>query len=274
MAERMLITKVIRTDQTTAELYAKGHRYRDLILWDLAELAEVGIDYDALQVGVETPARFWAYYELSSKLNKSGNPYRDIVALEPIDRPATAMATDTTAILSELRRIAGILEAMAQAQGLSIPDLPEVATDAGGDGDGDQEPGDGSPTPGSNGRPLPATRIRDVIRIKAGWKGPLRLDSEPITEKQIPALAGLLGKAIRQKGMTQALMDKARHQVLAYLLGVDSTKALTKREAMAMIDWMAAGNGNAAELNEHARAEVAAVLTEIAREQGQLEMPL
>jgi hypothetical protein len=140
VAERMLITKVKRTDATQADLYAKGHRFPDLKLFDLGELGAVGIDFEALPIGQETPARFWAYYELSAKTNKAGNPYKDVLTLEPIDRPASAMSTDNTAILSELRRIAALLEALTTAQGLEIP---EVATDAGGDGDGEgnQEPG-------------------------------------------------------------------------------------------------------------------------------------
>jgi hypothetical protein len=275
--ERLLITKIRRRpDGKGADLFSRGHRYPTTTLFELSDLALVGLDYDALPVGVETPCRFVAVVQPGKEKpnSETGAHYLDVLTLEPTEQDSAAMATDMPAMLQELRRIAALLEVLVTAAGMQIPDLPEVATDAGGDGDGDQEPGDGSPTPESNGRPLPAARIREVVRLKAGWKGPLRLDSEPITEKQILALASLLSKAIRQKGLTQALMDKARHQVLGYLVGVDSTRRLTKWEASALIDWLAGGNGNAAELNEHARAEVAAVLAEIAREQGQLEMPL
>ena len=47
MAERMLIVKVVRTGATQADLYAKGHKWPDLKLFDLSELAEVGITLEA-----------------------------------------------------------------------------------------------------------------------------------------------------------------------------------------------------------------------------------
>ena len=40
MAVRMLITKVVRADQTRADLYGKGHRWPDMKLFDLGELAK------------------------------------------------------------------------------------------------------------------------------------------------------------------------------------------------------------------------------------------
>lgn len=82
---KMLITKIVRKG-STVELYAKGHRYRDTILFDASELSTVGIDYQNLADGTEVPTRFWCTYELSSKLNADGNPYKDVVALEP-DNP-------------------------------------------------------------------------------------------------------------------------------------------------------------------------------------------
>jgi hypothetical protein len=109
MTERMLITKLVRTGER-ADLYAHGHRYKDLTLFDLSDLADVGIDYNALETGVETPCRFWAIYEESDKLNKANNPYKDIVALEPIDKPATSTSTDTSAIVGELRAIKALLQ--------------------------------------------------------------------------------------------------------------------------------------------------------------------
>ena len=44
MAERMLITKLVRTEQTRADLYARGHQWPDLKLFDLSDLIEVGLD--------------------------------------------------------------------------------------------------------------------------------------------------------------------------------------------------------------------------------------
>ena len=124
MAERMLITKLVRTAQTRAELYARGHQWPDLKLFDLSDLLEVGIDPNQLPIGQEEPCRFWAIYELSEKLNKAGNPYKDVIALERVDGPATTTSTDTTALLSELRAIRELLEAMAVAQGLLAPTTP------------------------------------------------------------------------------------------------------------------------------------------------------
>jgi len=130
--EKMLITKVVRTDATRAELYQKGHKWPDLKLFDLSELGAVGIDYEALPVGQEIPCRFWAQWELSDRVNQAGNPYKDVVALEAIDAPATATSTDTSALLAELRAIREVVTAIAKAQGL-ISDL-ETAFPRYGDG--------------------------------------------------------------------------------------------------------------------------------------------
>ena len=121
MAERMLITKLVRTEPTRADLYAKGHQWPDLKLFDLSDLLDVGIEPAGLEIGEEVPCRFWAIYELSDKLNKAGNPYKDVIALERVDGPATATSTDTSALLEELRAIRALLERVVQAQGASPP---------------------------------------------------------------------------------------------------------------------------------------------------------
>jgi len=59
MAERMLITKVRKTTTSRAELFGARHQYADLHLFDLGELAAVGLDPATLALGEETPARFW-----------------------------------------------------------------------------------------------------------------------------------------------------------------------------------------------------------------------
>jgi hypothetical protein len=144
--ERILITKIIRRGDQ-AELYARGHRYPDLRLFDLSDLAEVGMDYANLAEGAETPARFWAAYELSDKLNKSGNPYKDIVALEPIGAPATTTSADNSALLAELRAVRALLQALVEAQGLTVAAEPEPEP-AGSDLDAEfPRFGDGSPVP-------------------------------------------------------------------------------------------------------------------------------
>ena len=117
MAERMLITKLVRTGRARADLYAKGHQWPDLKLFDLADLLDVGIAPGDLEMGQEVPCRFWAIYELSDKLNKAGNPYKDVIALEPMDGLATSTSTDTSALLEELRAIRALLETIALAQG-------------------------------------------------------------------------------------------------------------------------------------------------------------
>ena len=123
MAERMMIARVKKTSATQAELYQARHKYPDLKLFDLAELLAVGLDPATLPLGEEVPARFWAVYELSAKLNKEGNPYKDIIALERGEAPATvtSAAVSDPAILAELRAIRGLLTVIAQAQGLQVP---------------------------------------------------------------------------------------------------------------------------------------------------------
>lgn len=144
MTERLLVTKLIRTDENRADLYGRGHQYKDLTLFDLSDLAMVGIDYTALDIGQETPCRFWAVYELSEKLNRAGNPYKDVVMLEPIDAAATTTSVDNSAILGELRAIKALL-----AQLVGADALPQVLA-----GDGDQA-GEPSPSNGGNGGPDP-----------------------------------------------------------------------------------------------------------------------
>ena len=124
MSQKVLITKIVRRayradltqspnacpNRSLGEVsgVAKGHRYKDLILFDLSDLALVGIDYNVLAEGVETPCRFWAHYTLSDKLN--GNPYKDVAGLEPFVAPAGESDHDTlTAILTELRAIRALL---------------------------------------------------------------------------------------------------------------------------------------------------------------------
>jgi hypothetical protein len=63
---------------------------------------------------------FWAIYELSDKVNKAGNPYKDVIALEAIDKPATTTSADNSALLAELRAIRALLTAIAEAQGLAL----------------------------------------------------------------------------------------------------------------------------------------------------------
>ncbi len=157
MAERILIVKVVRTTATQADLYGARHQYKDLTLFNVAELAAVGIDPAALPIGQETPARFWAIYELSDKLNKVGRPYKDILALEPMDTPATSTsaAVGDPAILAELRAIRALLGVLVEAQGLALPDLEEQDRDPGENGDGAGDGPAGNEDPGELARAFP-----------------------------------------------------------------------------------------------------------------------
>jgi len=116
-------------------------------------------------------------------------------------------------------------------------------------------------------RPLSAEAIRAAVRRKAGWNGHRLEEGEPITEKQIPTVAMLLAKASLADDP-----DRERHTILGYLLGVESTHQLTKREAAAIIDWLTVKG--TLELNEYAPQECAAILKAAMIEAGQQEMPL
>ena len=146
-----------------------------------------------------------------------------------------------------------------------------IATD--GDTDGEGAPATaGKPlqrrqeagvTPGS--RPLDGPTGRATIRKKADWLAAVRnLEGEPITQAQVKGVAGVMEDAIRTDGMNQQILDRARHDVLYYLVGVTETLKLTKAEASAIISWLKADDSW--ELNEHARAEAQAVLKALAQE--------
>jgi hypothetical protein len=107
-----------------------------------------------------------------------------------------------------------------------------------------------------------------VVRKKAGWLAEIRdVEGEPITEAQVKTVGGLMADAVKVDGMNQAIMDRARHDVLHYLFGVTETGRLTKKEASAVIDWLKETDGWG--LNEYARQEAAAVLTQISVDGGQ-----
>jgi len=107
---RMLITKLVLRPDNRVDLFGRGHKYKDMTVFDASDLLDVGIDITQLQPGIETPCRFRAVYELSDKLNKSGNPYKDVVCLEPVSngnghKPAPSASVADEAILQELRAI-------------------------------------------------------------------------------------------------------------------------------------------------------------------------
>jgi hypothetical protein len=110
MSEKMLITRFMLNKDGKVELYGRNHKYRDLLLFEPSDLADVDVDVSRLETGEEVPCRFWAVYEESEKLNQAGNPYRDVIALERIGAPATASSVDNSAIVEELRTIRRLLE--------------------------------------------------------------------------------------------------------------------------------------------------------------------
>lgn len=78
---RALVTQIKR-DGDVVRLWFRGCEYESAKVFEIADLDVVGIDYRNLQDGAETPARFFAVYVLSDKLNKNNNPYKDIIWLE------------------------------------------------------------------------------------------------------------------------------------------------------------------------------------------------
>lgn len=110
MSTRMLITKLVLRQDQRVDLYMRGHKFKDLTLFDVSDLFDVGLDPAEIQVGIETPCRFYAYYTESDKLNQAGNPYLDVDYLEVIDRgnghhaPEGASVTNE-AVLKELQAV-------------------------------------------------------------------------------------------------------------------------------------------------------------------------
>ena len=122
---------------------------------------------------------------------------------------------------------------------------------------------------------MTAEAVYEVIRKKAGWQGDQRpTDGEPITEKQAPFVASLMSAACKPSSglLSSKEIDDRRHAILAYLVGVDSTNALSKKEASAIIDWLS--EPGTADLNEYANSEAASVYAAWQAEQGQAALSL
>ena len=161
----------------------------------------------------------------------------------------------------------------------SLTAMLGIAADGDADGEGTEAKGaprkrQPQPAAPQADRPLDGPTVRQVIRKKAGWSNGSRMDGEPITEGQVKSVGSLMGEAVMTRGMTQAIADKARHDVLDYLVGVNETRKLTKREASAIISWLKMDEDGNWDLNEHARQEAANVLTALAEEAGQQRMEL
>jgi hypothetical protein len=83
---RALVTKMQVTPEGWVRLFFRGCQYESTKLFDVADLAEAGIaDFDQLPVGEMLPTRFFCVYGFSEKKNKEGNPYRDVLWVEPAE---------------------------------------------------------------------------------------------------------------------------------------------------------------------------------------------
>lgn len=117
-------------------------------------------------------------------------------------------------------------------------------------------------------RPYSSEVVRGMIRKnsgvwnpRTGWGDALRNDEkvQPPSEKQVQAVAAIMGKAVTSEGMTQAEINLNRHAVLAYCCGVEHTGNLSKQECSAIIElWK---DGESWEPNQWAAAEAAAVVS-------------
>ncbi len=142
----------------------------------------------------------------------------------------------------------------------------------------DEEPEAPKATPAKEKatRPYPADQVRRRIRGFGGWVdiNTRKTDGEAVTEKQVPLLAGKLGEAVKPSEgvLSSNETDQRRHAILMYLVGVESVKSLTKKEASAMLDWLTVPDG--VDLNEWANRECASVYAAFQVEAGQQVLPL
>lgn len=182
--------------------------------------------------------------------------------MAPEDDNGVTIDADTGEIIDTV----GVPTAEKQGNSPDYDDAPPEWFD-------DAPPEQPEPRPNGDGhsRPLDAETVKATIRKKAGWQGDSRLDSEPITDGQKGAVAGLISDALGS--MDSDVKTQARHELLNYLVGVTSSSKLTKREASAIITWLKA-DGDEWIINQWAVAEVAAVLNASAVEAGQMELEM
>lgn len=131
MTEQILITRIKLTETNAVEMFGKGHKYRDLLLFEPAELWTVGIDPDELEVGQMTNCLIQVSYELSDKLTSKGNPYKDIVSLElpaGVTRSPSLAKTETSEkVVQGLRELYKVNSGMLSTLGLISDQLENVS---------------------------------------------------------------------------------------------------------------------------------------------------
>lgn len=115
MTEKILIKRIrkaqTQSGKTVAHLFSNSiQRYPELVLFELADLLTVGIQPETLTPD-DQPARFWAHFEVSEKTNSKGNPYRNVLYLEPAQTQA-AQNAETDDLLTELKAIRAQLDAI------------------------------------------------------------------------------------------------------------------------------------------------------------------
>jgi len=198
--KRLLITKIKRTDNDRADLFGKGHRFRDTILFDLSDLAIVGIDYNDLPIGKEIPCRFWAIVTESDKLNKQGNPYLDVVTLEPCEEVVQRNGADLNgdAILAELQAIRSLLETLVLRTDAKLPVAATATIAARPEPPEPLEPTKAIPQPAPMPEPAPAPAFEPAIRGRPAPDDSDKMEPSPATEEQARRMFGVLaGPAIR-----------------------------------------------------------------------------
>jgi len=234
---KLLITKLQKRPDGNVDLFGRGHRYKDTTLFDVSDLFEVGIDPADLQVGVETPCRFYAHCVASSKLNKSGNPYLNVEYLEAVSNgngngnghQAAPAGELNSAILDELRAVHGELTQMRRLLNRAfvgqVIDPPLVTDDdptepPTGEGDNDlDDPDDVPRPPATSAQPLSDDQAR---RNFSSLAGPAIREGQVTSEEVNELVKGAIATGWRdalvelQALIAQAESEQERELVAVY----------------------------------------------------------
>lgn len=131
--DRFLITR-IQPAKTQAggdviHLFSQRLQYPVLYLFELTDLADVGIDHTSLATDKPTACKFWAYYKLG-KDNTEKNPYKDLLYLKPLVSltPPTTNPTPILAAIAILTNELRTIRALLQRLTSPAPDNQTPAT--------------------------------------------------------------------------------------------------------------------------------------------------